>query len=133
VKAITAGKKKSDTIDARTIADLLRCDVLPSCCGTVHGSQNPYTPYRLFRCRPVRTHSIFVADAYSALFPRMDVWPRCLCVGLAKGSRTARYAKTLPVGRTPSAKSWGISASLDCYYHRFPASPKPVKVHMWYL
>lgn len=31
MKAITAGKKKSDTIDARTIADLLRCDLLPSC------------------------------------------------------------------------------------------------------
>src|SRR6202521_4893731 len=30
--AITAGKKKSDTIDARTIADLLRCDLLPTCC-----------------------------------------------------------------------------------------------------
>lgn len=27
--AITAGKKKSDTLDARTIADLLRCDLLP--------------------------------------------------------------------------------------------------------
>jgi transposase len=27
----TAGKKKSDTIDARTIADLLRCDLLPTC------------------------------------------------------------------------------------------------------
>ena len=26
MKAITAGKKKSDKIDARTIADLLRCD-----------------------------------------------------------------------------------------------------------
>jgi transposase len=31
MKAITAGKKKSDSIDARTIADLLRCDLLPSC------------------------------------------------------------------------------------------------------
>src|SRR6202167_2277247 len=31
MKAITAGKKKSDTIDARTIADLLRCDLLPTC------------------------------------------------------------------------------------------------------
>jgi transposase len=31
MKAITAGKKKSDTIDARTIADLLRCDLLPVC------------------------------------------------------------------------------------------------------
>jgi len=31
MKAITAGKKKSDAIDARTIADLLRCDLLPSC------------------------------------------------------------------------------------------------------
>jgi transposase len=30
MKAITAGKK-SDTIDARTIADLLRCDLLPTC------------------------------------------------------------------------------------------------------
>ncbi len=29
MKAISAGKKKSDTIDARTIADLLRCDLLP--------------------------------------------------------------------------------------------------------
>jgi transposase len=31
MKAITAGKKKSDAIDARTIADLLRCDLLPTC------------------------------------------------------------------------------------------------------
>ena len=30
---------------------------------------------------------------------------------LFKGSRTVRYAKALQVGRTPSAKSWGISAS----------------------
>ena len=26
MKAISAGKKKSDTIDARTIADLVRCN-----------------------------------------------------------------------------------------------------------
>ena len=31
MKAITAGKKKSDTLDARTTADLLRCNLLPSC------------------------------------------------------------------------------------------------------
>src|ERR1700753_2076435 len=31
MKAITAGKKKSDTIDARTIADLVRCNLLPVC------------------------------------------------------------------------------------------------------
>ena len=31
MKAISAGKKKSDRIDARTIADLLRCDLLPKC------------------------------------------------------------------------------------------------------
>jgi transposase len=31
MKAISAGKKKSDAIDARTIADLLRCNLLPSC------------------------------------------------------------------------------------------------------
>ena len=31
MKAISAGKKKSDQIDARTIADLLRCDLFPSC------------------------------------------------------------------------------------------------------
>jgi hypothetical protein len=31
MKAISAGKKKSDTIDARTIADLLRCNLLPAC------------------------------------------------------------------------------------------------------
>jgi hypothetical protein len=31
MKAITAGKKKSDRLDARTIADLLRCDLLPKC------------------------------------------------------------------------------------------------------
>jgi hypothetical protein len=31
MKAITAGKKKSDSIDARTIADLVRCDLLPGC------------------------------------------------------------------------------------------------------
>lgn len=31
LKAITASKKKNDRIDARTIADLLRCNLLPSC------------------------------------------------------------------------------------------------------
>ena len=31
MKAITAGKKKSDSIDARNIADLVRCDLLPGC------------------------------------------------------------------------------------------------------
>jgi transposase len=31
MKAITAGKKKSDKIDARTIADLLRCNLFPTC------------------------------------------------------------------------------------------------------
>jgi transposase len=31
MKAICAGKKKSDKIDARTIADLLRCNMFPSC------------------------------------------------------------------------------------------------------
>ena len=31
MKAITCGKKKSDRIDARTIADLLRCNLLPAC------------------------------------------------------------------------------------------------------
>ncbi len=31
LKAITAGKKKSDRIDARTLAELLRCDLFPDC------------------------------------------------------------------------------------------------------
>jgi transposase len=31
MKAICAGKKKSDKIDAQTIADLLRCNMFPSC------------------------------------------------------------------------------------------------------
>lgn len=31
MKAISSGKKKSDTIDARTIADLVRCNLLPAC------------------------------------------------------------------------------------------------------
>jgi transposase len=31
MKAICAGKKKSDKIDARTIADLLRCQMFPTC------------------------------------------------------------------------------------------------------
>jgi transposase len=31
MKAICAGKKKSDKIDARTIADLLRCNLFPAC------------------------------------------------------------------------------------------------------
>jgi hypothetical protein len=79
--------------------------------GLCTGAAAPHTPYRLFRGRPVRTHSIFAASAYSALFPQMDVWPRCLRVGLVRGSRTVRYAKALPVGRTPSAKSEGISVS----------------------
>jgi transposase len=31
MKAISAGKKKSDKLDARTIADLLRCNLFPTC------------------------------------------------------------------------------------------------------
>ncbi len=31
MKAICSGKKKSDHLDARTIADLLRCNLLPAC------------------------------------------------------------------------------------------------------
>ena len=31
LKAITASKKKNDKVDARKIADLLRCDLLPEC------------------------------------------------------------------------------------------------------
>jgi len=31
LKAITAAKKKNDQVDARTIADLLRCNLLPEC------------------------------------------------------------------------------------------------------
>ena len=31
LKAIVAGKKKNDKIDARKIADLLRCDLIPEC------------------------------------------------------------------------------------------------------
>lgn len=31
MKAISAGKKKSDKLDARTIADLLRCNLFPKC------------------------------------------------------------------------------------------------------
>src|SRR5271169_3491374 len=31
MKAISAGEKKSDTLDARTIADLVRCSLLPAC------------------------------------------------------------------------------------------------------
>jgi transposase len=31
LKAITASKKKNDQLDARTIADLLRCNLLPEC------------------------------------------------------------------------------------------------------
>jgi transposase len=31
LKAITAGKKKNDTVDARKLADLLRCDFFPEC------------------------------------------------------------------------------------------------------
>ena len=31
MKAISAGKKKSDRLDARTLADLVRCNLLPAC------------------------------------------------------------------------------------------------------
>ena len=31
MRAIAAGKKKNDKIDARTIADMVRCDWLPVC------------------------------------------------------------------------------------------------------
>src|SRR5947209_5196887 len=31
LKAISAGKRKNDALDARTLADLLRCDLFPAC------------------------------------------------------------------------------------------------------
>ena len=31
LKAIAAGKRKNDTLDARKISDLLRCDYFPEC------------------------------------------------------------------------------------------------------
>ena len=31
LRAIVASKKKNDRVDARKIADLLRCDLLPEC------------------------------------------------------------------------------------------------------
>ena len=31
MKAIAASKKKNDRVDARKVADLLRCDLLPEC------------------------------------------------------------------------------------------------------
>ena len=31
LKAITAGKRKTDRLDARTLADLLRCELFPTC------------------------------------------------------------------------------------------------------
>jgi hypothetical protein len=31
LQAIAAGKKKNDRVDARKIADLLRCDYFPEC------------------------------------------------------------------------------------------------------
>jgi len=40
MKAISAGKKKSDTIDARTIADLVRCNLLPACMWLRRGFAN---------------------------------------------------------------------------------------------
>jgi hypothetical protein len=41
LKAIAAGKKKDDQVDARKIADLLRCDYFPGCHnGTVRDSRS---------------------------------------------------------------------------------------------
>jgi signal transduction histidine kinase len=81
----------------------------------------PIHPTVCFKARPVYSHSI---DVCSTLFPQMDVWPRCLCVGLVKGSRTVRNTNYLPTRRTYSAESRGISVSVDFYLSW--TSPNPV-------
>jgi hypothetical protein len=84
---------------------------MPSTFGVLPVASVPNTPHRLFQGRPVYHNSIFVDDACPALFPQMDVWPRCHCVGLAKGSRTVRNTNYPPARRTYSAESRGISVS----------------------
>jgi hypothetical protein len=53
----------------------------------------------------------------------MDVWPRCHCVGLAKGSRTVRNTNYPPARRTHSAESTGISVSVDFYIQALGYDP----------
>jgi hypothetical protein len=82
--------------------------------GLCTGISVPNTPYRLFQGRPVYSNSIFV-DSVSTLFPQMDVWPRCHCVGLAKGSRSVRSTTIRRLGE-PIPPSQGESPfPLDFY------------------
>ncbi len=77
VKAITSGKKKSDRLDARTIADLLRCNLLPTC--------YVLSPQMRDLRRLLRYRHLVVAQWCSP----MDVWLRCCCVSRAKRSKAA--------------------------------------------
>jgi hypothetical protein len=78
----------------------------------IPGPSAPNTPYRLFRGWPIHSHSIFVARFYPTLFPQMDVWPRYLCVGLVKGSRTVRNTHYPSARRTYSAGSRRMPSGL---------------------
>jgi hypothetical protein len=60
VKAITAGKDKSDRIDARMIADLLRCNLLPACYA--------FGPFSVSRF-PLRTSPVSLASQAPSFGP----------------------------------------------------------------
>ena len=60
MKAITAGKNKSDRIDARMIADLLRCNLLPAC--------HAFGLFSVFRF-PLRTSPVRLASQAQSFGP----------------------------------------------------------------
>jgi hypothetical protein len=88
--------------------------------GLCTGVSAPNTPHRLFQGRPGYLNSIFV-DGVSALFPQMDVWPRCHCVGPIKGSMTVQNPSYPLARRTHSARVKGnLRFPLTITYHGCP-------------
>jgi hypothetical protein len=75
------------------------------------------TPHRLFRGRPVYSNSIFVDGVCSALFPQMDVWPRCQSVGPDKRSRTAKNQNHLLTRGTYCRVNGNLRFPLTITYH----------------
>jgi hypothetical protein len=79
--------------------------------GTVHGNfGSQYTLPSVSRSAGLLSLNL-VDSVYSALFPQMDVWPRCNYGGLVKGPRTVGNTNYPPARRTYSAESRGISVS----------------------
>lgn len=69
MKAIAAGKNKSDKLDARTIADLLRCHMFPSCY-VISEELGALRRQMRFRCRVVDEQTRFKNSTAGLLMQR---------------------------------------------------------------